>query len=231
MKAWSIQIWFRSQPFVFSVFFTQKSFFFQPQMKGCAHTLLLDLFLPTCLSITSCPLTASFPFLFLPHPRSSFSPGIFIFLASVSLRSPEFWLACTPTLSLGALVGFQLICGEKNCNIITIYYTCLINSMLNYGMTWTWAEDTYPRAAEGPEVWRGSPGNPACWKRYRGTICAFSSVIPMNPWIVHPPFARLHPFDPPLFCSHPLFLLCILMSWPLCWESSLHLCQVLKRRL
>lgn len=219
----------------------------------CSHIIVGFVF--THLSVYHIlPINSIIPFLFLLHPHLPFSPGIFIFLASVSLHSQEFWLACTPTLSLGALLGFQLICGEKNCNIITIYSTCLINFLLNYGMTWTSAEDKHPRAAEGPEVfWVGGevPGNPACWKWYHRTICAgmtlcftwfdfyhqyptgliVSLIIPMNPWIVCPPFARLHPFDPPVLLPSSFYVVYILMSWPLCWESTLHLCQVLKRRL
>lgn len=151
MKAWSIQIWFRSQTFVF---LCRKVVFFQQQMKGCAHTSLLDLFLPTCPSITSFPLTASFPF--LPPPALVFFPWHFYFPGLPLSALPRVLISLHTHTIFRHSSGISINLWGKKCNIITIYYTCLINFLLNYGMTWTSAEETYPLAAEGPEVlWFG----------------------------------------------------------------------------
>lgn len=83
-----------------------------------------------------------------PHSFHSFiplfSPYLYIFVLAftfpptfISLHSPEFWLVFTLALSLGAALGFQLICGKrkkKNCSIIVMHSTCLIDFIHNYRM-------------------------------------------------------------------------------------------------
>lgn len=74
-------------------------------------------------------------------PSSLSSPRLYIFVLAftfpptfISLHSPEFWLVFTLALSLGAALGFQLICGGKNCSIIVMDCTCLIDFLHNYRM-------------------------------------------------------------------------------------------------
>lgn len=77
----------------------------------------------------------------LLSPSSVSSPRLYIFVLAftfpptfISLHSPEFWLVFTLALSLGAALGFQLICGGENCSIIVMDCTCLIDFPHNYRM-------------------------------------------------------------------------------------------------
>lgn len=162
-----------------------------------------------------------------------------------ALFSQEFWLACTPTLSLGAPLGFQLIY-EKKCNIITIYYTCLINSHslirndLNFGRRHTHAEQELLRSFG----WAGSLGNLMCLNiklRLRTiwagmtlclilcdfyeqlptghTVCAITSHEPVHyssPSLAH----ILWSISLPPLCSRSSLPIVFLFSWSFCRESS-----------